>query len=68
MGAKVADAITRYKRVTKIEEDTQRNLAGVKRKIISDLNADQIQELALEIYAEVGPIGYDTVLPVVKRG
>jgi hypothetical protein len=48
----VQEAIRNYKLVTKIEQDTKRDLAGVKRKIISELSADQIQELAAAVYAE----------------
>jgi len=67
MDKQVQDAITRYNLISKVEADTDRPLSGIKRKIISNLNADQLVEFAAAVYAEDGPLGYDTtVLPVRK--
>lgn len=68
MGKQIQEAVTRYKMISRIEADTERSLSGIKRKIIANLNADQIQEFAAIVYAEDGPLGCDTkVLPAVKR-
>ncbi len=68
MYKQVREAVTRYKLISRIEADTERSLSGIKRKIIANLSADQIQEFAAIVYAEDSPLGYDTtVLPAVKR-
>jgi hypothetical protein len=63
------EAITRYRSITKIETDTKRDLAGVKRRIISELSADQLEELAAAVYGESGSLGTPVELvKVVERG
>jgi hypothetical protein len=66
MDTQVRDAVAKYNVVSKVEAETGKPLTGIKRKILSSLNADQVIEFAQIIHAEVGALGYERdLLPAV---
>jgi hypothetical protein len=70
MDQHVLKTVKKWNLVSRIEGETGKPLPGIKKAIINNLSAKQLQEFAEIIYAEVGPLGYERDLigavPVVK--